>query len=151
MKCGTTILVTTCNNIVSINIKLSLVSPKVLFRVLSSLHSVHACMHACMQYTNCCMLQQQSNMKVLSIWEDGLFFLFLTKVTWTSSAGRFLIGWGSFLEGESLLSIDEGKKKESKGEIKGYKICQHRWGRRESIRTMIAYFCFLSWAPALWL
>lgn len=39
----------------------------------------------------------------------------VTEVTWTSSAGRFLIGWGSFLEGESLLGIDERGKEGEQG------------------------------------
>lgn len=60
-----------------------------------------------------------------------------------SSPGRFLIGWGSFLEGESLLSKDERKEKMDE-DIRGHEVCQHHCGRRGRIRTTTAYFCFLS-------
>lgn len=43
----------------------------------------------------------------------------MAQVTWISSPGRFLIGWGSFLEGESLLSKNEGKEKMDEDGIRG--------------------------------
>lgn len=96
---GTAISVTTCNNFSIITIKL-----RVLFlpKFFSDDFLPPFC--TCMPYTNCCMLQQNSNVHVLR-----------TQVTWTSSPGRFLLGWGSFLEGESLLRIDEREKEGEQG------------------------------------
>lgn len=49
--------------------------------------------------------------------KNGVIHSVVAQVTWISSPGRFLIGWGSFLEGESLLSQDERKEKMDEDDI----------------------------------
>lgn len=96
MKCGTTILVTTCNNIVRIHIKLSLVSPKVFFWVLSSLHSVHACMHAIHKLLHVATTEQYEGTLNLRRWVI-LFFDqgYLDIICWSfpNWLGEFFGGW----------------------------------------------------------
>lgn len=117
MKCDATILVTTCNNI-SLNIKL-----RVLFSLSSFLStflpSLCTCTYAIHKLLHDATTEQCEGTLNL---RRRVILSVVTEVTWTSSPGRFLIGWGSFLEGESLLSIDERQKKENNGEIKGYKV-----------------------------